>query len=216
MILIHALAAVLLFFVQTPQATPTEDQNAFIQLATEHCATEIALAAYENTGEQGEVPATPAFVTYAAYDFESADQANTALDAAPLLVAQTYSDDQDIDEADTYDELVTEVPTGDYGDRAVAHIMNLPDEDSDDDVLTIEMLGIVKDTQLLLVLMFGEGGASPASPGVELETVPPFGEDLDEMWDGQGDIADAIPTQDEFVPGWEGQEITTGEIAACE
>lgn len=217
---LHSVIALLFALVQTPQASPTSsgEANVFIDLGTEHCAQEIAIGAYEFTDDAGAAfPAAPTFVTYSAFEFESSDQATSALEDVHVLVAQTYSNDPDIEQVDNFDQIVAEVPSvEDYGDERVAYIMSLPVEDSDLEVLTLEMLGIVKESQLMLIIMTS-GGTDPvtASPGVALDTIPPFAEDLDEQWDGQGDLTDAIPTQDEMPVGWTGQDISEVELPDC-
>lgn len=107
---LHGLLAALLFLFQTPVATPEErETNVFLDLGSEHCAQEIAIAAFENT-EAAELAAAdvPAYVTYSAFAFESAEGANSALDDAHVLVAQTFSDDPNITEREDFDEIVAE------------------------------------------------------------------------------------------------------------
>ena len=216
--ILHGLIAILFAFVQTPQASSSEDPNVFLDLGTEHCAQEIAIAAYEFTDDAGaDLPATPSFVTYSAFQFESADEATDALDDVHILVAETFSEDPDIEESENFDDLVTEIPTAeDYGDESVAYIMSLPVDDSDLEVLTIEMLGIVKESQLVLILLTS-GTATPTTgaPGLSLETIPPFAEDLNERWDGQGDLQEAVPEEEDMPVGWTGQDVSQIELPAC-
>ena len=215
--ILQALIAVLLLFVQTPDATQQSGPNVFIDMGSEYCADEIAIAAYQNTSEPDRtVPASPAYMTYSAFEFESADLANTALDDAHRLVARTYSEDPDIDQQDNFDQVVAEVPTEDFGDRSVGYSMNLPLEDADQDVLFIDMMGIIKENQLLLILMFSGDESAPASPGLSSETILPFAEAVDDEWDGQGDLEEAIPQEEDMPLDWTGQDITTGELPTCD
>ena len=202
------LAALLLLF-QTPQASPEADANVFTDLGANHCATEVTVAVFENT-EAAELAAAdaPALVTYSAFTFESADHAQAALDEAHIQVARTFADDPDIAEHEDFDDLVTEVETEDRGDGTSAYVMNLPQENADLDVLQVNMLGIVKESQMVLILMFGTGGGEDASPGLSSDAILPFADMIDESWDGTGDIGDAIPAASEMPVGWEGQETT--------
>lgn len=213
--LISILMAVTLLFAQTPEAGG-DDTNVFLDLGSEHCATEIAFAAYEpNAPGDFATEATPAYVTYSAFQFESADQAEAALDDVPVLVAETFSDDPNISESEDFDRIVTEVETQDYGDQAVAYVMVLPVDNEDLEVLTVELLGIVKADQMMLILMFSNTGTTRAGVGLTLETIPPFAEDLDEEWDGTGELQDAMPDEDELPVGWEGRQVTIEDPPSC-
>lgn len=216
--ILHTLISILFFFAQTPDALQEGETNVFVDLGTEHCANSIAIAAYENTGDaEFTAPTMPAYITYSAFEFETANQANDALDDIPDLVAETFSDDPEITEDPDYDRLVTEVETvEERGDRSVGYIMTLPVDDDELEVLTVEMMGIIKENQLLLILMFSETGTSNPSPGLSMETIPPFADTLEDDWTGHGALEQAIPEQDEMPIGWTGQDITTGELPTCE
>jgi hypothetical protein len=211
--------AALLFLSSLLQTPEGDERNVFLDLGSEHCASELAFAAYEHTAQDElATPAMPAYITYSAYEFETSERAEAALDDIPELVAETFSGDPDFSEQEDYDRLVTEVETEEYGDRSIAYIMTLPPRGDDLDSLTIELLGIVNDSQLLLVLMFSDIGTTTAAPGVTLVNVPPFAADLDQVWewDGTGDVQDAIPAQEEMPIGWEGQEVTIDEFPECD
>ncbi|HEV2127446.1 MAG TPA: hypothetical protein VGR22_02380 [Thermomicrobiales bacterium] len=214
--ILHMLIAVLLSLTQVSQTVESDDPNVFIDLGSEHCATGIVFAAYEYVVED-EVAETanPAYMTYSAFQFESVDQAVAAFEDAPVLVAETFSDDPDISDDPAFDELVTEVVTADYGDISNAYIMTLPLEGEEPDILTIEMLSIVEEAQLLLILMFSETGTTRPSVGLTLETVPPFIGDLDERWEGIGDLEEAVPAEDEMPLGWEGERVILEDPPDC-
>ena len=217
--IVPALIAVLLFLTPVAGTPATGEQNVFVALGTEHCAEEIAVVIFENTGEEEIVPNLPGFVTYAAFDFNSAEQASAALDEAPLVITRDYLDGSEIDTAVINDELITEVPTADYGDRSVAYAIPLPtgEEVEVEDVPRIEMLGIVQETQLLLAVMYSEGLSAPAVPGVALETVPPLlgDDDLEERWDGTGDVQDLLPDEEDMPVDWVAEEVTIEELPPC-
>ena len=214
---LHTLIAMLLFIIPTTQVGDDEETNVFIDLGTEHCAERIAIAAYENTRDV-ELTALedPEFITYSGFEFETAIQANAAFDDLPELVAETFSDDPLITEDLEFDELVTEITAEERGDRSAAYIMTLPEDDTEEDVLTVEMVSIVKQNQLVLILMFSQWGTTGPAPGISLETIPPFAETLEDDWTGYGDLEDAIPEEEEMPIGWIGQEITTGELPTCD
>ncbi len=214
--LLNALLAVLFLFVQTPQPSLPSDPSALTELAAEYCATEFALATYTNVEiVEAENVELPAVVTYAAFDFETAEQAIAALEDAPLLVVQAYGDDRAV-EPEAYDDFIADAPSPEYGDAEAAYVITLPVLEDEDDVLVIELLGIVQESQLLLVLMFSDDVAYPAAPGVALDTFLPFGEDIDETWDGIGDVQDAIPEEDEMPLNWVRDEITVEDPPNCE
>ncbi|HEV2127445.1 MAG TPA: hypothetical protein VGR22_02375 [Thermomicrobiales bacterium] len=214
--MLNALLAVLFLFVQTPQAGLPSDPSALTELAAEYCATEVAQATYTNVEiVEVEDVGLPPVVTYAAFDFETAEQAIAALEEAPLLVVQAYTEDPAV-ELEDYDDFAAEAPTPDYGDADIAHVITLPVLEDEDDVLVIELLGIVQESQLLLVLMFSDSVAYPAAPGVALETLLPFGEELDETWDGTGDLQDAIPEEDEMPLNWVRDDVTVEAPPNCE
>ncbi len=214
--LVSALIAIVLAVVHTPQAASGDDTNVFLDLGSEHCATEIVFAAYGQAGEP-EILTTvmPAYVTYSAFRFESAEQAEAALEDSPQLVAETFSGDPDVGEHDEFDRTVTEVQTEEYGDRSSAYVMTLPPESDLLAALTIEMVGIVKGDQLLLILMFSETGISRPGTGLSLEMIPPFGEGIDDAWDGTGDLRDAIPDAEQLPPGWERRDVTIDDPPGC-
>ncbi|HEV2127885.1 MAG TPA: hypothetical protein VGR22_04620 [Thermomicrobiales bacterium] len=214
--LLTTLLAMLLGVVQTPQAAD-DDPNLFLDLGSEHCATEIAFAAFERTDEDAAVTnVLPAYVTYSAFQFETAEQAEAALEDAPVLVAETFSDDPDIGDTETFDQIANEVQTEDYGDRTLGYAMTLPvDNEALDNALTVELLGIVKHDQLVLILLFSEAGPRRLSPTLTLDTVPPFAEDLDEDWDGTGDPEEAIPDEEGVPIGWERREVTIDDPPSC-
>ena len=209
------LMSLALLFIQTPEAQ-SDDTNVFLDLGSEHCATEIAFAAYENVNDN-EIAAgsSPDYMTYSAFQFESADQATSALDDVPDLVAETFSDEPDITESEEYDRTVVDVETEEYGDESVAYLLSLPVDNDELEVLSIELLGIVKADQMLLILLFSDAGTTRAAPGVTLETVPPFAADLEESWDGSGDLQDAIPDQEDMPIDWEGRQVTVDDPPAC-
>lgn len=209
------LMSLALLFIQTPEAQ-SDDTNVFLDLGSEHCATEIAFAAYENVNDN-EIAAgsSPDYMTYSAFQFESADQATSALDDVPDLVAETFSDEPDITESEEYDRTVVDVETEEYGDESVAYLLSLPVDNDELEVLSIELLGIVKADQMLLILLFSDAGTTRAAPGVTLETVPPFAADLEESWDGSGDLQDAIPDQEDMPIDWEGRQVTVEDPPAC-
>ncbi len=213
--LLSTLLALLLALSQTPQAAD-DDRNVFLDLGREHCAQAIAIAAYENTGAADLAAAdAPDYVTYSAFEFESADQADAAMDELPMMVAETFSDDPNVTGEDL-DEFVNEVPTEELGDRTIGYVMNLPRESEELDVLFVSMLSIIKENQMVLILMFGESAGVAASPGLSGDAILPFSEMLDENWDGTGNIEDAIPAQDEMPIGWEGRDVTTVDLPTCD
>ncbi len=212
--ILPVLLALLLGFVQTPQATG-DDTNVFLDLGREHCATEIAFAAYEQQ-EDVDAPALPAYVTYSAFQFETAEQAVAALEDAPVRVVETFSDEPNISEAENFDRIVTEVPTEEYGDATLGATMALPvDNEALDNVLSVELLGIVKHDQLLLILLFSGTGPTRVGPALTLDTIPPFAEDLEEDWDGTGDLEDALPDEGTVPLGWEQREVTIEDPPSC-
>ncbi len=215
--LLAILLTILLGFTQTSQAAQENDTNVFLDLGREHCATEIAFVAYERTDEDQLVTnALPPYVTYSAFQFETEEQAVAALEDSPVLVAETFSDDPSIGESEEFDRIANQVPTEDYGDVSVAYAMTLPVDDDELDVLAVELLGIVENDQLLLILVFsGPGTTRPVGPAVTLETIPPFAEDLRELWDGTGDLEDAIPDDEEMPVGWERREVTIDDPPSC-
>lgn len=213
--IVHALIAALLMLVQTPQVTPSTEPNVFIDLGTEHCANEIAIAAYENTREEVMTGAgAPVYVTYSAFAFETADDALRALDDIPRLVANTYGELPDVD----LDNLIVEIPVDDYGDASVAYNLTTPvdDDDSELDALFIDLVAIVKGNQMALILLFNDSGPTRISPESSLETLVPFADTIDEQWDGTGDIANALPEPSDMPVGWAGGVVEMGDLPACE
>ncbi|MDQ4043925.1 MAG: hypothetical protein M3173_00545 [Chloroflexota bacterium] len=215
--LLAVLLAILLGFLQTSQAAQEDDTNIFLDLGREHCATEIAFATFERTDEDELVTnALPPYVTYSAFQFETAEQAVAALEDAPVLVAETFSDEPDISESEDFDRIANQVPTEDYGDASLAYVMTLPVDDDELEVLAVDLLGIVENDQLLLILVFsGTGTTRPVGPAVTLETIPPFAEDLDEEWDGTGDLEESIPDNEQLPIGWEKREVTIEDPPSC-
>ena len=215
--ILHTLIAILLFLIPAVQVEDEDDTNVFVDLGTEHCANRIAIAAYENLGDE-ELPAQaqPDFITYSGFEFDTALEANAAFDDLPELVVETFSDDLLITEGLEADELVTEITAEERGDRSAAYIITLPENDIEDDVLTIEMLSVIKQNQLVMILMFSERGTAGPGPGLSLETIPPFADTLEDDWTGYGDLEDAIPEEEEMPIDWIGQDITTGELPPCE
>jgi hypothetical protein len=214
--ILPALLALLLVLSQTPQATDDE-RNVFLDLGSEHCAESIAIAAYENTDAADLAAAdAPDYVTFSAFEFESADRADAAMDELPMMVAETFTDDPDFSEREDLDEFVAEVPTEELGDRTIGYVMNLPRDSDELDVLFVSMLSIIKENQMVLILMFGESAGVAASPGLSGDAILPFSEMLDENWDGTGNIEDAIPAQDQMPIGWEGRDVTTVDLPTCD
>ena len=215
--IVQALVAILLVFTNTVEAAQENGPNVFVDLGSEYCSNEIAIAAYEST----EAPdsTAPDFLTYSAFEFESAIQAQRSLDDIHRLVAQTYSEDPDIDQQDNFERIVVEIPTEDFGEHSVGYTMSLPLNDTeaaDTDLLFIDMVGIVKANQLVLVLLFSSTEPIPAAPGLSSESILPFAEAVEDEWDDRGDLADALPQEDEMPLDWVGQEITTGELPTCD
>lgn len=213
--ILSALLAMLLGLMQTQAAD--DDPNVFLDLGSKHCATEVAFAAYGQTAEEQVVTnVLPAYVTYSAFQFKTAAQAEAALEDIPVLVAETFSDDPTIGETETFDRIAKEVQTEDYGGRTLGYAMTLPvDNEALDNALTVELLGIVKHDQLVLILLFSEAGPRRLSPALTLDTVPPFAEDLAEDWDGTGDLEEALPDEEELAIGWERREVTIEDRPSC-
>ena len=215
--ILHTLIAILLILIPAAQVEDEDETNVFIDLGTEHCANRIAIAAYENTGDaELTAQAMPEFITYSGFEFETAIQAHAAFDDLPALVAETFSDDPIVIEDPDFDRLVTEITAEERGDRSAAYVMTLPEDDTEDGVLTIEMLSVIKQNQLVMILMFSETGTTGPAPGISLETIPPFAETLEDDWTGYGDLEDAIPEEEDMPIGWTGQDITTGELPTCD
>lgn len=218
--IVQALVAILLILTHVAEAAQEGGPNVFVDLGTEYCAEEIAIAAYESTEDPDSTePASPDFLTYSAFEFESEILAQRALDDIHRLVAQTYSEDPDIDQQDNFERIVVELPTEDFGEHSVGYTMNLPlnDVEADEtDLLFIDMVGIVKENQLVLVLLFSGTEPVPGSAGLSSESILPFAEVVEDEWDGRGDLEDAIPQEDEMPLDWVGQEITTGELPTCD
>lgn len=218
MIVSVLLAITTLLFSQTPATSQPTVANVFIDLGDEHCASDVAFAAYAQTDTDDEFGALaqPAYVTYTAFQFDDAARSEAALEDVPTLVADAFSDEPGFSESEDFDELVIPVETEDYGDASAAYTMTLPvDNEALGNVLTVELLGIVKNDQLLVILMFSSTGTAGPGPGILLDAIPPFTEDLDERWDGTGDLEDVVPEEDEMPLGWERRDITIDELPEC-
>ena len=214
--IVPALIAVLLFLTPVAGTPATGEQNVFVALGTEHCAEEIAVVVYENlldTEDELTVD-TRDYIAYSAYEFPSADAAYEALENAPLLVAQRFSVGDDLDR-DTLEEFIAETPTEDYGDRSVAYTMNLPTASEGEEVLIVDMLGTVKGSQLVVILLFSDSGVSHAAPGLTAGDAAPFAESLDEPWDGVSDIEEALPDEEDVPVGWDATDVLVQELPAC-
>lgn len=217
---VHALIGFLLLVTPALQGSNTlgdEDDNIFVDLGTEHCASEIALVAYEYE-RASEVTAvgTPIFATYSAFQFESAADALTALDDILELVVETYGDDPESENVGA-DELATELPLEeDYGDASVAYTMTIPVEDDELDTLFADVLAVVKQDQLALILLFSDTGTPRIPLQTTLDNLVPFADAIDDQWDGYGDLEDALPEPDDMPIGWVGGDVTTGELPPCE
>lgn len=214
--IIHTLMTLLLFLSSTQTATETNEPNVFIDLGTEHCAEEIAIAAYENTAGEGITDeASPAFATYSAFEFGSPALAVVALDDLPRLVAETYvGEDVIIGETMALDAVAREIPAEDDDGERLTYMFTLPVGDGE--VLFVDMLAVAKESQLLVILLFDSGTSILKSPSLAAEPLRPFTAGIDEVWTGDGDLEDAVPDEDEMPPGWVGRDVTTAELPPCE
>lgn len=214
--IVPALIAVLLFLTPVAGTPASEEQGLFVEFGTEHCAEETAVVIYENlldTDDELTVD-TRDYIAYSAYEFASAEAAYEALDDAPMFVAQRFSVGDDLDR-DTLEEFIAETPTEDYGDRTVAYTMNLPTSADGEEVLFVDMLGTIKENQLVMILLFSDSGVSHAAPGLTAGDPAPFAESLDEPWDGVGDIEDALPHEENVPVGWDAADVLVQELPAC-
>ncbi len=217
MTVIHILVSLLLLSPLAQASAPAAERNVFIDLGEEHCAEEIAIAAYENT-MAGEVATTTSavYATYSAFTFGSAEQAHAALEDLPRLVAETYvGEDVEIAQGHALDELIAAVPVEDYGDERVAYMMTLPVNDGELDVLLVDMLGIRKGRQLLLILQFNNPESRRSALAFAEVALLPYTDGIDAEWTGDDDLKDAIPEEDEMPPNWAGQGVTVGELPPC-
>lgn len=218
MILLNVLTTFLLMLGlgPTPEATEPGTPNVFVDLGPAYCADAVAIAAYVNIlDDVGSYNGEVGYVVYSGYDFASTEQAIAALDDIPVLVARTLSGDPDIDRHPDFDQYVTRLPTTeDFGDRAARYSITIPQPG--DELLFVNALAIVKGQQLLLMLLFSGTGPSQPSPGLVAGDFLPFTEGLDELWDGTGDIEDAIPNEHEMPLGWVRQDTSTVKPPVCE
>lgn len=216
----HAIIGILLVLTPALQTSGTpgvETDNVFVDLGTEHCATEIALVAYEyERATEVTTVGTPIFANYSAFQFDSAADAETALDDIHELVVETYGDHPEVDTIGA-DEMATELPLEeDYGDASVAYTMTIPIEDDELEAIFVDVLAVVKQDQLALTLLFSDTGTPRIPLQQTMDNLVPFTDVVDEQWDGAGELEDALPEPDDMPGGWTGGDVTTGDLPPCE